>query len=254
MERECLQSRRLVRLRVGCGRLVRLRAPPAEARASEPEWAGAKKLSAAEYVFIAVGTPMSNDGSAAEMQYVYQAADAIARELTAPAIIVNKSTSPIGTGDSIRRVLEENNPDFSHWIVVSNPEFLREGNAVDDCLKPARIVLGSHEPEHCKQVAELYETFDCPIHLHRPGHRRDDQVRLECILATKISFINELARLCDALVANVTDVADGMGLDESIGRQFLNAGLGYGGSCFRPIRPSRIAVRRSPWTGGRRRA
>jgi len=189
-------------------------------------------LAGAEFVFIAVGTPMADDGGSAEMRYVYDAAASIARSLTEPAVIINKSTSPIGTGDSIRRVLEENNPALSPWVVVSNPEFLREGSAVEDCLNPARVVLGSHDSENCSRVARLYENFGCPI--IRTDIHSAEMIKYasNAFLATKISFINEVARICDALDADVSTVAAGMGLDTRIGREFLNAGLGYGGSCF----------------------
>lgn len=192
----------------------------------------ASGLHGAEYVFIAVGTPMADDGQAAEMRFVYEAAASIANSLTSAAIIVNKSTSPIGTGDSIRRVLEENNPALSPWVVVSNPEFLREGNAVDDCLHPARVVLGSHLVTNCGKVAELYRAFGCPIITTDLHTAEMIKYASNAFLATKISFINEVARICDALEADVSVVAEGMGMDGRIGDQFLKAGLGYGGSCF----------------------
>jgi UDPglucose 6-dehydrogenase len=189
-------------------------------------------LRGAEYVFIAVGTPMSADGDAADMHYVYEAAASIAHALSGPAVVVNKSTSPIGTGDSIRRVLEENNPSLSPWVVVSNPEFLREGAAISDCLNPARVVLGSHDPANCSSVAKLYENVGCPIICTDLHSAEMIKYASNAFLATRLSFINEVSRICDALDADVTVVSEGMGLDPRIGSHFLNAGLGYGGSCF----------------------
>lgn len=189
-------------------------------------------LSEAEFVFIAVGTPPSKDGRSAELRYVHEATRQIAQSLRAPAIIVNKSTSPIGTADGIKRILEENNPNLSPWVVVSNPEFLREGSAVQDCLHPARVVLGAHQADDCGPVAALYRSFDCPIIITDLHSAEMIKYASNAFLATKISFINEVARICDALGADVCTVAEGMGLDDRIGRQFLNAGLGYGGSCF----------------------
>jgi UDPglucose 6-dehydrogenase len=191
-----------------------------------------KGLHGTDFVFIAVGTPPAEDGRSAELRYVHGAAGQIARSLQAPAVIVNKSTSPIGTADGIRRILEENNPHLSPWIVVSNPEFLREGRAVEDCLHPARVVLGAQKVGDCERVADLYRSFGCPIIETNLHTAEMIKYASNAFLATKISFINEVARMCDALGADVATVADGMGLDERIGREFLNAGLGYGGSCF----------------------
>jgi UDPglucose 6-dehydrogenase len=189
-------------------------------------------LNGAEFVFIAVGTPPAQDGRSAEMRYVHQATRQIAQSLRARAVIVNKSTSPIGTADGIKRILEENNPTLSPWTVVSNPEFLREGSAVNDCLHPSRVVLGAQSGTECKAVAELYRSLNCPI-IETDLHTAEMvKYASNAFLATKISFINEVARICDALGADVVTVAEGMGLDDRIGRQFLNAGIGYGGSCF----------------------
>jgi UDPglucose 6-dehydrogenase len=189
-------------------------------------------LAGCEFVFIAVGTPPAQDGRSAEMRYVHEATCQIARSLQAPAIIINKSTSPIGTADGIKRILGENNPALSPWIVVSNPEFLREGSAVQDCLNPARVVLGAQNADDCKAVAELYRSFDCPVIVTDLHTAEMVKYASNAFLAAKISFINEVARICDALGVDVCTVAEGLGVDERIGRQFLNAGLGYGGSCF----------------------
>jgi len=189
-------------------------------------------LEKAEFVFIAVGTPPSASGLAADMTYVHAATRQIAESLQAPAVIVNKSTSPIGTADDIKRILEEANPSLAPWIVVSNPEFLREGNAVFDCLHPSRVVLGAGEPGQCEAVAELYAACQCPIIVTDLHSAEMIKYASNAFLATKISFINEVARMCDALDADICVVADGMGLDSRIGRDHLSAGLGYGGSCF----------------------
>ena len=190
-------------------------------------------LTDVDYVFIAVGTPPAGDGASADMRHVHSATRAIAQTLKAPAIIVNKSTSPIGTGDDLRHMLDEANPSLAPWRVVSNPEFLREGNAIYDCLNPARIVLGSSDSESCDLVTkDLYAEFSCPVIATDLRSAEMIKYASNAFLATKISFINEVARICDALYADVTTVARGMGLDERIGGHFLNAGLGYGGSCF----------------------
>jgi UDPglucose 6-dehydrogenase len=185
-----------------------------------------------DYVFIAVGTPAAEDGHSADVKYVHAAAREIAVTLRSPAIVVNKSTSPIGTADGIRQILEEHRPDLSPWQVVSNPEFLREGMAIHDCLHPFRIVLGANDDRSASAVAALYHSFDRPIITTDLHTAEMIKYASNAFLATKISFINEVARICDALGADVCTVAHGMGLDERIGGQFLNAGIGYGGSCF----------------------
>lgn len=189
-------------------------------------------LSEAEFVFIAVGTPTSPDGRAADLRYVYAAARTIAKCLPARAVIVNKSTSPIGTADTIVRVMDSERPEFAPWSVVSNPEFLREGQAIHDCLHPSRVVLGAADETAADAVATLYDTLDCPV-IKTDLHTAEMiKYASNAFLATRISFINEVARICDALDADVCTVAEGMGLDPRIGPAFLNAGLGYGGSCF----------------------
>lgn len=186
----------------------------------------------AQFVFLAVGTPPAADGRSADLRYLYAAAADVARSLAAPAIIVNKSTSPIGTGNVIARLLNVERPELAPWRVVSNPEFLREGCAVHDCLHPARIVLGANDTSAAAQVAMLYESLDCPIIVSDLNTAEMIKYASNAFLATRISFINEVARICDALGADVRTVAQGMGLDPRIGPSFLEAGLGYGGSCF----------------------
>lgn len=188
-------------------------------------------LTEAGFVFIAVGTPALEDGRP-DMTYVHTAAREIGRSLSSRAIIVDKSTTPIGTAGTIAGLLEEVNPALAPWIVVSNPEFLREGSAVDDCLYPDRVVLGADDASGVEAVKELYRPFDAPIIISDLNTAEMIKYASNAFLATRISFINEVARICDALGADVCTVADGMGLDPRIGRDFLNAGIGYGGSCF----------------------
>jgi UDPglucose 6-dehydrogenase len=189
-------------------------------------------LRGAEFVFIAVGTPTAGDGHSADLRAVHTAAMAIARSLDGPAIVVNKSTSPIGTADGLARILDATRPEFAPWMVVSNPEFLREGSAVHDCLHPARIVLGASDRAAAEAVATLYHGFECPIIITDLNTAEMIKYASNAFLATRISFINEVARICDALGADICTVAEGMGLDPRIGSAFLRAGLGYGGSCF----------------------
>lgn len=188
-------------------------------------------LSNVEFVVIAVPTPMSDDGQA-DLRYVVTASKQIARSLTAPAIVINKSTSPVGTADRISGILEAARPEFGPWSVVCNPEFLREGCAIDDCLHPARVVLGSRDMVAAHAVEALYESLDCPAIITDPYTAEMIKYGSNAFLAMRISFVNEVARICDALGADVTTVAKGMGLDPRIGSAFLQAGLGYGGSCF----------------------
>jgi UDPglucose 6-dehydrogenase len=189
-------------------------------------------LAGVEYAFIAVGTPTAEDGHSADLKYVHAAAREIASTLKSSAVVINKSTSPIGTADGIRQILEEHRPDLSPWQVVSNPEFLREGAAIHDCLRPFRVVLGANDRSSAEAVATLYKSFDCPVIITDLHSAEMIKYASNAFLATKISFINEVARICDALGADVCTVAHGMGLDARIGSEFLNAGLGYGGSCF----------------------
>src|SRR5262249_42847403 len=149
------------------------------------------------------------------------------------AVIINKSTVPVGTGDVVANVVRKNlkHPDV-RFSVVSNPEFLREGAAVLDFLHPDRVVLGSTEPEAARLVAELYVPLRAPLVITDIYTAEMIKYASNAFLATKISFINEIARICERLGADVKEVAAGMGYDKRIGRAFLDAGLGYGGSCF----------------------
>jgi len=189
-------------------------------------------LEDAEFAFIAVGTPSSVDGDA-DMQYVKMAAETIASHLDHPIIIVNKSTVPVGTGDWVSEIIKDMNggktPPFS---VVSNPEFLREGSAVNDFMEPDRVVLGSTNREAAGKVADLYEALRAPIMITDLRTAEMIKYASNAFLATRISFINEIANICESLGADVKEVARGMGMDKRIGPSFLDAGLGWGGSCF----------------------
>ena len=192
-------------------------------------------LQGAEFVFIAVGTPEDEDGSA-DMKYVESAARSIGKAAPGrseqPLIIINKSTVPIGTGDVVgRQVREECPPDF-RVAVVSNPEFLREGQAVHDFLHPDRVVLGSDDRWAAEQVRGLYEPLSAPIVVTDIRTAEMIKYASNAILATYISFINEIAFICENLGADVKEVVQGMGYDKRINPQFLNPGVGFGGSCF----------------------
>jgi UDPglucose 6-dehydrogenase len=192
-------------------------------------------LEGAEFIFIAVGTPESQDGSA-DMRYMQAAARAIGRSAPGravePLIIVNKSTVPIGTGDLVSRLVREECPPGFRFMVVSNPEFTREGQAVLDFLQPDRVVLGSDDRGAAERVRELYEPLDAPVIVTDIRTAEMIKYASNAILATYISFINEIAHICDHLGADVKLVAQGMGYDKRINAQFLQAGLGFGGSCF----------------------
>jgi UDPglucose 6-dehydrogenase len=185
----------------------------------------------AEYAIIAVSTP-EGEGGEADLSYVEAAANSIADHMDGPLIVVNKSTVPPLTGDMVSKVLRKRNG--THMAsVVSNPEFLREGSAIQDFMHPDRVVIGSHDRAAAEKVGLLYEGLDAPI-LITPNIYTAEMVKYasNAFLATRISFINEIARICERVDADATLVAEGMGLDKRIGPSFLNAGIGYGGSCF----------------------
>ena len=185
----------------------------------------------AEYVFIAVGTPSGSDGSA-DLQYVAAAAKSIAENMTAPVIIINKSTVPIGTGDWVADIVKGAQPKPMDFAVVSCPEFLREGSAIGDFMNPHRTVIGSLDRDAANKVAHLHLPLRAPIVITDLRTAEMIKYASNAFLATKISFINELADLCERVGADVKEVAAGMGYDARIGRHFLDAGLGWGGSCF----------------------
>ncbi len=194
----------------------------------------ADAVRAAEAVFIAVGTPSRRGDGHADLSYVHQAARDIAAALDGYTVVVTKSTVPVGTGDEVERLLREARPD-GQFAVVSNPEFLREGAAIADFKRPDRIVVGTNDEAARTVMSELYR----PLYLNQAPllftSRRTAELTkyaANAFLATKITFINEVADLCEKVGADVQDVARGIGLDNRIGSKFLHAGPGYGGSCF----------------------
>src|SRR6266576_1211534 len=186
-----------------------------------------------DFIFIAVNTPTGSSQGGADMRYVESAARGIAQELDHQALIINKSTVPVGSGDIVKRIILSNleRPDVS-FAVVSNPEFLREGSAVYDFQNPDRVVLGSADQDAARKVATLYLPLRAPIMITDMYTAEMIKYASNAFLATKISFINEIAQICERLGADVKEVAAGMGYDKRIGRAFLDAGLGFGGSCF----------------------
>jgi UDPglucose 6-dehydrogenase len=188
-------------------------------------------LKDAEFAFICVGTPEGVDGEA-DLQYVRMAAESIAQSIDHYIIVINKSTVPVGTGDWVAGIIRESLPKPIPFAVVSCPEFLREGSAVRDFFNPDRTVLGSTDKEACNKVAQLHLPLRAPIVITDLRTAEMIKYASNAFLATKISFINELADLCELVGADVKEVAAGMGYDARIGRHFLDAGLGWGGSCF----------------------
>lgn len=191
----------------------------------------ADALKDAEFVFIAVGTPEGVDGEA-DLQYVRMAAETVAKIMDHPLVIINKSTVPVGTGDWVADIIRENQPSPITFSVVSCPEFLREGSAITDFLNPDRTVLGSEDTEAAERVAQLHLPLRAPIMVTDLRTAEMIKYASNAFLATRISFINEIANVCEALGADVKEVARGMGYDRRIGHHFLEAGIGYGGSCF----------------------
>ncbi|HEX2793515.1 MAG TPA: UDP-glucose/GDP-mannose dehydrogenase family protein [Croceicoccus sp.] len=185
-------------------------------------------------IFIAVGTPSRRGDGHADLTFVYQVAREIGETLSGPAVIVTKSTVPVGTGDEVQRILTESGTPH-RFAVVSNPEFLREGAAIGDFKRPDRIVIGAEDDFAREVMRDVYR----PLFLNKApilftGRRTSELIKYagNAFLATKITFINEMADLCERVGADVQDVARGIGLDNRIGSKFLHAGPGYGGSCF----------------------
>jgi UDPglucose 6-dehydrogenase len=188
----------------------------------------------ADLVFIAVGTPTRRGDGHADLVYVYEAAKQVARHLSGYTVIVDKSTVPVGTARQVERIIREENPD-ADCDVASNPEFLREGAAIGDFMRPDRVVLGIESERAEKLLRELYRPInliEAPIMVTNLESAELIKYASNAFLATKISFINEISTLCEQVGADVHAVARGMGLDGRIGRKFLHAGPGYGGSCF----------------------
>jgi UDPglucose 6-dehydrogenase len=194
----------------------------------------AAPVAAADAVFIAVGTPSRRGDGHADLSYVYQAARDIAAALSGYTVVVTKSTVPVGTGDEVERILRETRPE-AEVDVASNPEFLREGAAIADFKRPDRIVIGAENPRAVEVMTALYRPLylnQAPILVTSRRTAELTKYAANAFLATKITFINEVADLCEQVGANVQDVARGIGLDNRIGGKFLHAGPGYGGSCF----------------------
>ena len=191
-------------------------------------------VAGADAVFIAVGTPSRRGDGHADLTYVFGAAQEIAKALTGYAVIVTKSTVPVGTGRRVAEISRETRPD-AQFDVVSNPEFLREGSAIQDFMRPDRVVIGCESERAAAVMRELYRPLyliEVPMIFTSLETAELTKYAANSFLATKISFINEIADLCERVGADVQDVARGIGLDGRIGRKFLHAGPGYGGSCF----------------------
>jgi len=194
----------------------------------------AATVAGAEIVFIAVGTPSRRGDGHADLSFVYAVADEVARALEGFTVVVTKSTVPVGTGDEVERIMRAANPT-ADFAVVSNPEFLREGSAIEDFRRPDRIVVGTVDQRARTLMAQVYRPLflnEAPIMFTSRRSAELTKYAANAFLAIKIAFINEMADLCEKTGANVQDVARGMGLDKRIGPKFLNAGPGFGGSCF----------------------
>ncbi|WP_230931965.1 UDP-glucose/GDP-mannose dehydrogenase family protein [Priestia sp. TSO9] len=185
----------------------------------------------ADIIYIAVGTPEKLDGSA-DFTYIEAAAKEIANSVDRNVIVVTKSTVPVGSNQKIKRIIESHSTEGIQVEIVSNPEFLKEGSAIYDAFNGDRIVIGSSSTKAAALLAEINKPFGIPIFQTDIKSAEMIKYASNAFLATKISFINEISNLCELLGANIEEVAKGMGLDQRIGNKFLNAGIGYGGSCF----------------------
>jgi UDPglucose 6-dehydrogenase len=188
-------------------------------------------MDGSDFAFIAVGTPSGVDGEA-DLRHVAAVARSIAKNMRTPLIIVNKSTVPVGTGDWVAEIVSSHQTQPVPFSVVSCPEFLREGSAISDFMQPHRTVLGSLDHDAAENVAQLHLPLRAPIVITDLRTAEMIKYASNAFLATKISFINEIANICEELGADIKEVAIGMGYDKRIGPHFLDAGLGYGGSCF----------------------
>ena len=193
-----------------------------------------KNIKEADVVFIAVGTPARRGDGHADLSYVYEAAEQIAKNLSGYTLVVTKSTVPVGTGDEVKNIIKQTNPE-ANFDIVSNPEFLREGNAIEDFMRPDRVIVGCET----KKAKAIISTIYKPLYLIETPIIFTDLKTAELIkysanafLAVKISYINQVADLCEKVGADIRDVARGIGLDKRIGSKFLHPGPGYGGSCF----------------------
>jgi UDPglucose 6-dehydrogenase len=185
----------------------------------------------ADVIFIAVGTPPKESGET-DLSHVEAVAAEIGRSMDRYKVVVNKSTVPVGTGEFVREVITRHQPRPLDFDVVSNPEFLREGSAIEDTLRPDRIVIGAPNQQVAMTLVELYAPLERPMIITDLPSAEVIKYASNAFLAAKISFINAIANICEAAGADVSQVMKGMGLDSRIGMQFLQAGLGYGGSCF----------------------
>lgn len=185
----------------------------------------------ADIIFIAVGTPEKKDGSA-NLSYVFAAASQIAEHIEKDCIVIIKSTVPIGTNDKVEALIKRKLKVKSKVVVASNPEFLAQGTAIHDTLHPSRIVIGVENHKAGEILQEMFNDFDAPVFITNRRSAEMIKYASNDFLALKISYINEIANLCELVGANIDDVAKGMGYDKRIGSKFLNAGIGYGGSCF----------------------
>ncbi|MEP0233908.1 UDP-glucose/GDP-mannose dehydrogenase family protein [Roseibium sp.] len=191
-------------------------------------------IAEADAVFIAVGTPTRRGDGHADLSYVYAASEEIAGHLDGFTVVVTKSTVPVGTGDEVEAIIAKTNPD-AKFAVVSNPEFLREGAAINDFKRPDRVVVGTDSEDAATVMCELYRPLflnETPIIITQRRTSELIKYAANAFLAVKITFINEIADLCEKVGANVQEVSRGIGLDNRIGNKFLHAGPGYGGSCF----------------------
>ena len=193
-----------------------------------------KNIKEADVVFVAVGTPARRGDGHADLSYVYEAAEQIAKNLSGYTLVVTKSTVPVGTGDEVKNIIKQTNPE-ANFDIVSNPEFLREGNAIEDFMRPDRVIVGCET----KKAKAIISTIYKPLYLIETPIIFTDLKTAELIkysanafLAVKISYINQMADLCEKVGADIRDVARGIGLDKRIGSKFLHPGPGYGGSCF----------------------
>ena len=192
-----------------------------------------KAIEGADVVLIAVGTPPHPVTQEADLSFIYAAATELAEYLTDYTVVATKSTVPVGTGDNIEKIIREKNPT-ARFDVISLPEFLREGFAIHDFFNPDRIVIGSNSEKATNLVKELYKPFEDKTNMLIVSRRSSETIKYasNAFLAMKIHYINEIANFCEKAGADVSEVAKGMGLDSRIGPKFLNAGLGFGGSCF----------------------
>lgn len=185
----------------------------------------------AEIIVIAVGTPENNDGSA-NLEFLWDVVKNIKEVVNHTCTVVVKSTVPVGTNDEVEKYLNNNKQKYANFHVVSNPEFLSQGTAVNDTLNASRIIIGSNSIEATNKMLELYKDFDSPKFVTNRPSAEMIKYASNDFLALKISYINEIANLCELIGADIEDVAKGMGLDDRIGNKFLRAGIGFGGSCF----------------------